>query len=79
MSLTPLLEVLDGGIGGQRSSIQHRGGGPGQRFDLGITPLVSSCLPHSSLFGPFLGLTLLGGVGFSSFHHFLTLLLPFSF
>ena len=40
--------------------------------------LVGRRLPHSSLFGPFLGLILLGGVTFSYFHHLFALLLPLS-
>ena len=61
------------------SPIQHWSGGTGQRCDLRITPLVNALLPHPSMFGPFLGLILLGGVVFSSFYHLFSLLLPFSF
>ena len=53
--------------------------GLGRRCDLRITPLVNPHLPHFDLFGPSLGLSLLEGVGFSSFHHVLTLLLPLPF
>ena len=41
--------------------------------------LVSRHLPYLGLFGPSLGLSLLGGVGFSSVHRLLTLLLPLPF
>ena len=48
-------------------------GGPTWESLLLSTPL------YPNLFGPSLGLTLLEGVGFSSFHHLFTLLLPFPF
>ena len=75
----PLLKVPDGGIGWQRSSIQHWSRDPRWRSDLSITPSVISRLPHSGLFGSSCELSLIGGVGFSSLHHLLTLLLPLPF
>ena len=44
-----------------------------------ISPLLGALLPYFGLLGHFLGLILLGGVVFPSFHHLFTLLLHFSF
>ena len=75
----PFLEVPNRGTSWQWGLIQHWGGGLGWRTNLTITPLLGALLPHLGLLGRSLGLILLGGVGFSDFHHLLALWLPFPF
>ena len=45
ISILPLLEVPNGQITGQRSSVQHYGGGPSWNFSLVVTPPI-----HNSSF-----------------------------
>ena len=74
------LEISYWGITYQRSAIQHQGWGLGRWFYLLVTlplPLVGwPCLYASGLFGPPLGLILLGGMDSSCFYHLLTFLIP---
>jgi len=75
-----LLKISNGGIIGERNSIQHQRRGPGWNCRLLVTPHLTLTerprLYDSGLFGPLLGLNLLEGVAFSYFHHLFTLLFP---
>ena len=69
------MEALAGRGAPSSIEVGVQDGGPTWESLLLSTPR----LLHPNLFGPSLGLTLLGGVGFSSFHHLFALLLPFPF
>ena len=81
ISILPLLEVPNGRIAGQRSSVQHYGRGPSWNFSLVVTPPIHnssftrrSCLHDPGMFAPFMGPDFLGWKVLSLLHHLLSLL-----